>query len=332
MPQNPQYSSVHVAAALTNVAVAYMQDNSVYVADKVFPVVSVQHQADKYFIWSKGDFFRDEAKKRADGTEAARRGLNLTTDSYAAETWALAQDVGAQARRNQDPAVDLDTTVTQALMQSMLISRERTWAAKYFTTGVWATDITGQATPDSTHAVFWDDDGNSDPVTDVRAGVTKMLKQTGKKPNKFTLGWEVFTALQKHPLVVDRIKYTSPVFTGTVTPQLLGQLFGIPEVLVCEAVYNSANENSAGSSTMAFIQGKNALLSYAPPGPALREPSAGYIFAWQGDLGLANAGVTVYQIPMPWLGRETVRTEAEMAFDMKVVGTDLGYFFSGITQ
>ncbi len=332
MPANPQYSDVHVAAALTNIAVAYMQDSSAYVADKVFPIVPVVHQADKYFIWSKGDFFRDEAKKRADGTESAGRGLKLSTASYAAEMWALHQDIGAQARRNQDPAVDLDTTVTQALMQSMLISRERTWAADYFVSGKWGTDITGQATADATHAVFWDDDANGDPFTDVATGVTTILQNTGKKPNKFTLGWPVYQALRKHPLVIDRIKYTSPAFSGSITPALLAQAFDIPQVLVCEAVYNSANENTADTATMAFIQGKNALLSYAPPAPALREPSAGYIFAWQGDAGLANAGVTIYQVPMPWLGRETVRTEAEMAFDMQRVSTDLGYFFSGITQ
>jgi hypothetical protein len=33
---------------------------------------------------------------------------------------------------------------------------------------------------------------------------------------------------------------------------------------------------------------------------------------------------------MPWRGIKTVRTEAEMAFDMQVVGNDLGYFFASI--
>ncbi len=329
MPQ-PVYSDVHVSAALGNVAVAYMQDTADYVADKVFPIVPVVHQADQYFIWTKGDFFRDEAKIRADGTEAARRGINLTTGSYSAKTWALAQDIGAQVRRNQDPAVDLDTVVTQTLMQQMLISRERSWAAAYFAGSIWGTTITGQATADATHVAYWDDDANGDPITDVQVGVTTIMKNTGKKPNKLTLGWPVYQALRKHPLIVDRIKYTSPAYTGSINETLLAQLFDVDQVLVCKAVYNTAHEGA--TTSMDFIQGKHALLSYAPAAPALREPAAGYIFAWQGDAGLANAGVTVYQIPMPWLGRETVRTEAEMAFDMKVVATDCGYFFSGVTQ
>ena len=38
MPQ-PTVGDVHVAAALTQIAVAYLQDESAYIADKVFPMV-----------------------------------------------------------------------------------------------------------------------------------------------------------------------------------------------------------------------------------------------------------------------------------------------------
>ena len=41
-------------------------------------------------------------------------------------------------------------------------------------------------------------------------------------------------------------------------------------------------------------------------------------------------GVRILQIPMPWLGANTIRTEGEMSFDMQVVGKDLGYFYSGV--
>lgn len=58
---SPVVQDVHVAAALTNIAVAYVQDESSYIAEAVFPMVPVQHQTDKYFVWSKADFFRDEA-------------------------------------------------------------------------------------------------------------------------------------------------------------------------------------------------------------------------------------------------------------------------------
>jgi hypothetical protein len=82
---------------------------------------------------------------------------------------------------------------------------------------------------------------------------------------------------------------------------------------------------------MAFVAGKNALLVYTPGAPGLMIPAAGYTFGWQSFTGLNSLGIRVAQIPLPWLGLGTVRNECEMAFDMQVVGSDLGYFFSNIT-
>lgn len=334
MPQ-PTLQDVHVAAALTNVAVAYFQSEDAYVADKVFPMVPVQHQTDVYFVWSKADFFRDEAQKRSDATESAGTGINLTTQSYKANVWALHQDIGAQVRSNADPAVDVDVTVTRHLMQKLMIRRDRIFMSTYMTTSVWSQDNTGTAssaggTPGTSTPVYWDDDANGDPFTDIAYGQTFILQNTGFLPNKLLISWNVYQALRKHPLVIDRIKYTNPAYAGTITPQLLAEAFDIEQIVVSKAVYNTAQENL--SATMSFVAGKNALLVYSPPAPGLMIAAAGYTFGWTGFTGLNNLGIRVAQIPMNWKGLGTVRTEAEMAFDMQVVGKDLGFFWSGITQ
>lgn len=331
MPQ-PVVADVHVAAALTDVATAYFQSQDAYVADKVFPMVPVQHQTDVYFRWSKADFFRDEAQQRADATESAGTGSNLDTASYSAKVWALHQDIGPQVRANADPAVDLDIAVTRTLMQKLLIRRDRFFMTKYMTTGVWGTTCTGTAngTPGTSTPAFWDDDANSDPFTDIAVGQTTILQNTGMMPNVLLLAWPVYQALRKHPLVIDRIKYTNPAYAGTVTPALLAQAFAVDRVVVSMAVYNSAAEGVAAS--MSFVAGKNALLCYAAPQPGLMVASAGYTFGWQGFTGLNNLGIRMSQIPMNWLGVGTIRNEGEMAFDMQIVGSDLGYYWDGITQ
>lgn len=332
---SPTVQDVHVAAALTNVAVAYLQDESHYIADKIFPMVPVQHQTDVYFVWSKADFFRDEAQQRSDATESAGTGVNVTTQSYAAKVWALHQDLGTQIRSNADPAIDLDVVSTRQLMQKLLIRRDRFFVSKYMTTGVWGTDATGTSAsgggiPGTSSPVYWDDDANGDPFTDIAFGQTTVLQNTGFLPNVLLISWNVFQALRKHPLIIDRIKYTNPAFAGTVTPKLLAQAFDIEEVVVSMAVYNSAAENLTAS--MSFVAPKSALLVYRPPQAGLMIPSAGYTFGWQGFTGLNNLGVRVAQIPMNWLGLGTIRNEAEMAFDMQIVGKDLGFYFSVITQ
>lgn len=332
----PTLNQVHIDAALTQIATAYVQDNDSYIADKVFPAVPVEHRSNKYFKYRKGDFFRDEAQERADGTESAGTGYNLDTDSYLAEVWALHQDIGEQLRANADPSVDPEVAATKMLMQKMLIRRDRLFVTKYMTTGLWgsagSTDVSGSATgtPGTTSTAYWNDDGNGDPFTDIAVQQTTILQNTGFEPNVLVLSYQAYQGLRKNPLVVDRIKYTSPAYAGKITPQLLAEAFDIDKVLVSKAVYNSANEGATDS--FSFVTGKSALLAYAAPNAGLMVPSAGYIFPWQGFTGMNNMGVRVSSIPMPWRGLGTIRTEAEMAFDMKLVGSDLGVFFNNIVS
>lgn len=331
MPQ-PTVTDVHVSAALTNISTAYVQSQTAYIADQVFPLVPVQHKTDVYFQWSKADFFRDEAQQRADAVESAGTGVNLSTGTYLANVWALHQDIGPQVRANADPSVDLDVAAARQLMQKLLIRRDRIFMTKFMATGKWGTDVVGTSggTPGTATPAYWDDDANGDPFTDIAVGQTTILQNTGYMPNRLVIAWPVYQALRKNPLIIDRIKYTTKTFAGTITPDLLAAAFDIEKVVISTAVYNSAQEGVAAN--MGFVMGKHALLCYAAPSPGLMQPSAGYTWAWSGFTGLNALGIRTNQIPMPWLGVGTIRNECEMAFDMTVVGSDLGYFFSGIVS
>lgn len=323
-------SSVHTNAPLTNIAVAYMQDAANYIADKVFPIVPVDFQSDLYYIWSKDDFFRDEAQPRGDGQESAGSGLNLTSASYAAIVWALHKDIGDQMRRNADPSVDIEVSVTRMLMQKLLIRRDRQFASKYLATTIWGTDITGAVAPTGAQVYQWSDAVNSDPFSDIAAGQTTILQNTGQEANTLVLGWPVYQALRKHPLIIDRIKYTMQADAKAITPELMAAAFDVDRVLVAKATYNTAAEGLTGSYS--FAVGKTALLCHSAPEPGLMVPSAGYIFGWAGLEGNNADGVSAWSEPLPNRGKpgSTVRCESEMAFDMKVVGSDLGYFFTSI--
>lgn len=334
-------AAVHIQAALSVIAVAYVQSDENYIADAVYPNVPVEHQADKYFYFSKDDFFRDEAQLRADTDESAGGGFNLGTASYFANVWAYHMDLGEQTRRNADPAVDMDVATTKFCMQKMLIRKDRFFTTQFLKTGLWTaqSDAVGTAggTPGTSTPPFWNDDANGDPFTDIATGQTAILQNTGFEANTFLITYPVYQALRKHPLVVDRIKYTTRADASKITPELLAGAFDVERVPVSKAVYNSAGELATSvattpAGTYAFISGKNALLCHSAPEPGLMIPSAGYIFAWSGFTNMNTMGVRVSQIPLPWRGLGTVRTEAEMAFDMEGVSFDLGAYFSAIVQ
>lgn len=328
MPQ-PTASSVHVNAPLTNISVAYIQSQTAFVASRVFPLVPVDKQSDVYYVYTKADWFRDEAKPRAPATESAGSGYGTDgTTSYSCKVYALHKDIPDQVRNNSDSMLNPDRDATMFVTQRMLLRQEKQWAADYFTTGVWGTDMTGSAaTVDSTHCIQWSDAANSDPIGDVRTGILTIFKNTGFKPNKLVLGYEVFMKLIDHPDIVARVAGGSTTsLPAMVNEEMLARIFGLDEVVVCGAINNTAAEGA--TAAYAFVQGKSALLVYSAPNPGLITPSAGYIFFWKGVSGSLGQAVGVKKFRMEPL--EADRVEGQIAFDDKVVATDLGYFFTTI--
>jgi hypothetical protein len=318
--------NAHIDRALTNVSVAYLQDASAFIADKVFPIVPVKRQSDIFYVYNKGDFMRDEAQVRGAGTESAGGDYGVEASTpYFCRKHAFHKDVTPEERANYDEPLDADTDATDFVSQKMLIRREMEWASKYFTTGVWGTEITGVASGAAEGQTIQWDQATSNPIKDITDASVKMASETGFKPNKLVLSPDAFNALKNHEDILDRIKYTQ---RGIVTTDLLATLFEVKEVHVAWAVVNSARKGEADN--VGFIMGKNALLCYAEPKPALRKPSAGYIFAWTGLEGAGAYGNRIVRLPMDMLGLGTERVEGEIAFDAKKICADLGVFFKDI--
>ena len=311
MPQ-PTQSQVHVDAILTNMSIAYMNEMDSFVASRVFPTVNVQKQSDKYFTYTQADFYRDQARTRADGTESAGSGYGLSTETYSSAVWALHKDIGDQVRANSDAPLDPDMDATRFLSHQMMIRQERDWASNFFTTGVWDTD--------STPSTLWSASG-SDPIGNIETGKNTILSDTGYLANTLVLSYNTYSVLKNHPDFVDRFKYTS---ADSIGPELMARLLEVDRVLVMKGVYNSAAEG--GTASYAQIGDKDALLCYVAPQAGLMTASAGYNFVWTGVGGGLGTSTAVSRFRMDHLRSD--RLEIESAWDFKVVGSPLGYFFS----
>lgn len=322
----PNMNDAHIDRALTNVSVSYLQDASAFIADKVFPILPVKRQSDVYYIYNKGDFMRDEAQVRGAATESAGGDYGVeASQPYYCKKHAFHKDVTPEERANYDEPLDADTDATDFVSQKMLIRREMTWASKFFNTGVWGTEIEGKASSPSTGETIQWDQATSNPIKDITEASVAMASATGYRPNVLVLSPFAFNALKNHEDILDRIKYTQK---GIVTADLLATLFEVEKVVVAWSVVNSAEKGAADD--VDFIMGKHALLCYAAPRPALRQPSAGYIFAWTGLEGAGAYGNRIVRLPMDLLGLGTERIEGELAFDVQKVCGDLGCFFKNI--
>lgn len=297
---NPTTGQVHIDRAMTNVSIAYRNDN--YIADRIFPIVPVKNLSDKYFSFDKGDWFRNEAGMRAPGTVGPIVEYSLTSATYSCQPIAAGQWVADEVVANSDSPLQPRRNATEFVTDKVQLYAEVSVAADVNGTG-WSSS----ATPSPT----WDDDA-SDPMTEVEVGREAIVGLIGREPNTMVMGRSVYTDLLHHPDLLDRIKYTS---TGVMTKELLAKLFGVPKVLVGNAIYNTAEEGATESYS--FVWGKHAWLGYVAPGPSLMTPSAGYTFTWKNRV--------IERVRDPIRKADLVRVEWH--YDCKVTAADAGYRF-----
>jgi hypothetical protein len=91
-------------------------------------------------------------------------------------------------------------------------------------------------------------------------------------------------------------------------------LFGVEQVLVGDAVYNTADEGQ--TAVMGYVWGKHALLAYVPGRPGIKQMALGY------TLQVEDARY-VDRWDEPWVKAEFVR--ANDYYEPKIVAVEAGY-------
>ena len=323
----PSPGDVHVNTPLTNISVAFLQDAKEFVAAQAFPIIPVNKQSDRYYVYKIEDFYRDEMQQREAGTPAETSGYRLdNTPNYFCNPYALSKPVADQIRANADAVLNMDMDATYFLTQKALIRREKIWAANAFTTGKWGTDLTGVASGAVAGTSFlqWNDP-SSTPIEDIRSGKLAIKQNTGYPANVLVLSEPVWAKLQDHPDIVDRVKAgQTPGGPAMVTRKAVAAVLELDEILIMGAVENTANEGQTG--VFSFIGGKSALLMHRTPRPGLLVPTAGYIFAWTGLFGTGAEGNRIKRYRWEIIASDII--ECEMALDIKQVSSALGYFFT----
>lgn len=311
----PNRSGVHVDRLLSNLSIAYLQKQDVFIFPKVFKPVPVDNQSDIYTVFDADDFNLDEAQARNDSTESAGSGYDLSTDNYKCQVYAFHKDIGDQILANSGQTFNLMRDATEFVTRKILLKQEREWVANYLVSGAWDETLVGITDFDQIS------EPTSAPIEMFSNEMVTMLEATGIEPNTLVLGYKVFNDLKNHPDFIDRVKYSSK---DAVTEQIMANLIGVERILVAKSIVASGK---GATKTTAFNFGRNALLCYAAPSPGLLTPSAGYTFSWN-YAGIGNVAVNKFYIPE----KKTTRVEAETAFDCKVTAKSLGKLFTLVTE
>src|ERR1035438_5996289 len=258
----PTLSDVHVNAILTDFSWMATQDQKNFISRDVFPVKSVPNISDRYFVYSRADFNRDEMRMRGISTRVTQAGYRIDNNpNYLCNVWALGRAIDDQIRGNADVPLNLDLEATRFLSNKSRINRERAWFSLFFQPSIWTNNWTGGNSnssggyplipPVNTASSYtflkWSD-SSSTPIEDIRKALTLgQLTSGGYRFNKMVLSRPVFDALLDHPEIVARVLYgQKDKDPAMVTLSALAAIFQMDQVLVADAIYNRSEERRVG--------------------------------------------------------------------------------------
>jgi hypothetical protein len=323
----PTPSDVFVSRPLSNVSLAYWQQDQMFIADRMFQAVPSDDQAGIVWEFDREYFLRNEMKVRAPNTQSAGVGFKLNQLTYAMPVLAVHHDIPDQRRANERSPISSDRAAALLLSQQAKQYREIAMKAKAFTSGAWSTTAqTGVAAgPAANQFLRWDDNAAA-PIRNMIAFKEIIKLATGLRPNVLAIGQPVWNALRTCPDIMDRIKYgQTPGSPAQVTLAAVAALFELDEILVSDVIQAT---NLEGNATFAssYVIGKEGLLFYRPPAPSLETPAAGYTMVWRGYMGMNDVGVRVKKFRMEPLASD--RVELEQAFDPTVFGKFFGLYLA----
>lgn len=299
--------SVHVDAPLTNVAIKFK--NMALVAERVFPVVPVAKESDKYYIFRKEELIIEKAR-RAAGAEAKEITWDVDTATYSAEEYALKHLVADRIVNNADNAVRPKITSTQKLTNKLLLAQEKRIADLVQDT----TYITNNGAP----TTQWDQ-SSPNIEGDVDAAKNSVRTQAGTESTSIVIPYKVAQIVKRDTTVRNLIRYTVPgdvLLRNGDLPPVLWNL----EVIVAGAIRNTANE--AATEVLSDVWTDNVLVFYKEATPSLDALSLGYIFR------VGNFVTKTYRVEE----RAGDMIEVSVVEDEKLVAAACGYLLTNVAS
>jgi hypothetical protein len=311
----------HIDTPLSNLSIAFVQDQSTYIGQNVFPDLPVGKQSDVYYTYTKGDWFRIPGSTlRGRKSTPTKVEFAVSSDTYFAKNYALAGEIAWEDRTNADEVLELERSTIEHVTNLLMLDREKRIALTVTSTSNVGSNVALSGTDQ------WNDYGNSDPFQDIRLGMQAVQGTTGKMANTVVMGQEVFDVIVDHPDVLDRIKHTQ---RGVVTADLLAALI-FPDrpgrLFVGAAIENTGTEGLTDS--FSYVWGKNVLIAHTTPRPGRRTATYGYSFRWR-PAGFRDFSVIRKIDPE---GNYADRLDVMYFADEKVVASELAYLITSVVS
>lgn len=257
---------------LSNHARGYTNDE--FIGTQLLPYVDIANRSMKVIRFGKDSFRSFIDTRRAPGSQTRRLQFGYTTDPVSLRQESLEAQVAYEVRDEaiQLPGIDLAKTSIENVQYTIGLGREVEIAnmvrdpANYKPNN--QTAFTGTDK--------WSDPA-SKPKDDIKEAKEAVRRMIGRYPNVLVLGPSAFNALDDHPAITEKFKYTS---SDSITSEMLAKYFNVEKVLIGKAV--ALAENASDNDPAGDVWGNDAVLAYVPKGANYMVPAFGYTYRLKG--------------------------------------------------
>jgi hypothetical protein len=281
----------------------------------------VDKQSDKYYVLDRDSWLMMPASaKRAPKAPPRRVEWKVSSESYFAENYALANEIAKEDLANADTALMVRQRGAEFTTEMLLRDYEQRVATMFTTFSNFNAYTSLSAAGEKWSAV-----GSADIRSQVTSAHARIRQQTGMRANTLIVDFDSYQNMAMNSRLLANFAYTE--VAGRLNDQQLRSVLQVDRIVVGQAIKNTAGLK-AGTSVFSSsnVWGSNAVLCYLAPATTLKAMTFAAGFRW------TPAGVPgpfqVYRYDDPDPGKKVEVLEVGYYQDERVVAADLGYLIA----
>jgi transposase len=217
------------------------------VGTRVMPILPVPVRAGQYpsFLLKEGQLLKNEIKNRTPNSAYARATQAYNQETYTALEYGIEMGVDDTVAQDVSRFFDAEVVAAKLAQRKLLLGHELRVAAKIFDTSTFTATNSGTAYTTANLATF-------DVGADVQEAIDRLLaKGEGTSNLRVVMSSPVWTRIRASTKFQNRLRgagLSSDTILNAST-QAAAEVFGVSEVLIGRASYDSAPEGIAFSSS-----------------------------------------------------------------------------------
>lgn len=245
-----------------------------FIAGLILPLYGVRKDAATISVVKRKNLTIPDTR-HANGAAYNRVELYMDDLAYACVDHGLEGQVTDRDKEKYADDFDAEVEKTQAVKIKMLLAREKRIKDVIFNTTTW----TGDALFTNNSANPWDDKETL-IIDQVLAGKEKVRQNTGVPPNAMIIGEITLNNMLVNTQIREQFPGAS-IITEALLRAQMGAIMGIQDLIVGQAIYNSADEGQDFVAGEIWPDDYAMIAALGEEGLPMTEPQLGRTILWK---------------------------------------------------